>query len=67
MTKLEEAMQLVRLSALSGKLEGEAREALKKSIENITIENLEEAKFKIMELSLIYDELNTLIQKDSQA
>tara|TARA_R110001606_G_scaffold215953_1_gene363819 strand:- start:2937 stop:3140 length:204 start_codon:yes stop_codon:yes gene_type:complete len=67
MTKLEEAMQLVRLSALSGKLEGEARESLKKSIENITIENLEEAKFKIMELSLIYDELNTLIQKDSQA
>jgi hypothetical protein len=64
MTKLEEVMQLVRLSALSGKLEREAKEALTLANENITIENLEEAKFKIMELSLIYDEINTLIEKD---
>tara|TARA_R110000803_G_scaffold841_3_gene2923 strand:+ start:681 stop:878 length:198 start_codon:yes stop_codon:yes gene_type:complete len=64
MTKLEEVMQLVRLSALSGKLEREAKEALTLANENITIQNLEEAKFKIMELSLIYDEINTLIEKD---
>jgi hypothetical protein len=64
MTKLEEVMQLVRLSALSGKLEREAKEALTLAKENITVENLEEAKFKIMELSLIYDEINTLIEKD---
>jgi hypothetical protein len=64
MTKLEEVMQLVRLSALSGKLEREAKEALTLANENITVENLEEAKFKIMELSLIYDEINTLIEKD---
>jgi|TARA_R110000822_G_scaffold10078_2_gene38447 hypothetical protein len=64
MTKLEEVMQLVRLSALSGKLEREAKEALTLANENITIANLEEAKFKIMELSLIYDEINTLIEKD---
>ena len=64
MTKLEEVMQLVRLSALSGKLEREAKEALTLAKENITVENLEEAKFKIMELSLIYNEINTLIEKD---
>lgn len=64
MTKLEEVMQLVRLSALSGKLEREAKEALTLANENITVENLEEAKFKIMELSLIYNEINTLIEKD---
>ena len=57
-------MQLVRLSALSGKLEREAKEALTLANENITVENLEEAKFKIMELSLIYNEINTLIEKD---
>lgn len=65
MSKLEEAMQLVRLSALTGKLEAEAKEALVTARENITIENLEEAKFKLMELSLVYEELNTLIKKDN--
>jgi hypothetical protein len=65
MNKLEEAMQLVRLSALSGKLEAEAKQALRIATENITIENLNEAKFKLMELSLVYDELNQIITKDN--
>ncbi len=65
MTKLEEAMQLVRLSALTGQLEAQSLKALERAVQNLTIENLNEAHYKLLELSLVRQELKTIIAKDN--
>lgn len=63
MSKLEQAQAIVRLSALRSELAQKAVKALEVANDDVTIQNLDEARFLLIELNLIQKELKEKLER----
>lgn len=63
MSKLEQAQAIVRLSTLRSELSKKSIKALQKASEEVTIENIDEARFLLIELNLISKELQEKLER----
>ena len=63
MSKLEQAQAIVRLSTLRSELSKKSIKALQKASEDVTIENIDEARFLLIELNLISKELQEKLER----
>lgn len=63
MSKLEQAQAIVRLSTLRSELSKKSINALQRASEDVTIENIDEARFLLIELNLIQKELKEKLER----
>lgn len=63
MKKLEQAQAIVRLSSLRSELSKKSIKALQRASEDVTIENIDEARFLLIELNLIQKELKEKLER----
>jgi len=63
MSKLEQAQAIVRLSTLRSELSKKSIKALQRASEDVTIENIDEARFLLIELNLIQKELKEKLER----
>lgn len=63
MNKIEQAQAIVRLSTLRSELSKKSIKALQKASEDVTIENIDEARFLLIELNLISKELQEKLER----
>lgn len=63
MSKLEQAQAIVRLSTLRSELSKKSIKALQRASEDVTIENIDEARFLLIELNLISKELQEKLER----